>query len=57
MELIEQLESLRISDDSFFNIDYSTQCAYECANNMLDECIEIVYKWLQGNMPDTIAMI
>ncbi len=47
MNLIEQLESLRISDSSFFGVGYETQCAYERANNMLDECLEIVQKWLE----------
>lgn len=47
MNLIEQLESLRISDSSFFGVGYETQCAYERANNMLDECLEIVQKWLK----------
>ena len=46
MNLIEQLESLRISDSSFFGVGYETQCAYERANDMLDECLEIVWKWL-----------
>ena len=47
MNLIEQLESLRIPDSSFFGVGYETQCAYERANNMLDECLEIVWKWLK----------
>lgn len=47
MNLIEQLESLRISDSSFFGVGYETQYAYERANNMLDECLEIVQKWLK----------
>ena len=43
-DIFEQLESLRISDSSFFGVGYETQCAYERANNMLDECLEIVQK-------------
>lgn len=46
MDLIKQLESLRISDSSFFGVGYETQCAYERANSMLDECLEIVWKWI-----------
>ena len=46
MDLIGQLESLRISDSSFFGVGYETQCAYERANDMLDECLEIVRKWI-----------
>lgn len=47
MDLIEQLESLRISDSSFFGVGHETQCAYERENSMLDECLEIVQKWLK----------
>ena len=46
MDLIKQLESLRISNSSFFGVGYETQCAYERANSMLDECLEIVWKWI-----------
>lgn len=47
MDLIKQLESLRISDSSFFGVGYETQCAYERANDMLNECLEVVWKWLK----------
>lgn len=47
MDLIEQLESLRISDASYFAVGYETECAYDRANDMLDECLEIVQKWIR----------
>lgn len=46
MDLIEQLESLRISESSFFGVDYKTACAFNRANSMLDDCLDIIYKWL-----------
>ena len=47
MDLIEQLELLRISDSDFFGIDEETQYAYERANQMLDDCLDIVYKYFK----------
>jgi len=41
-ELLDRLEVLRISDGDFFGKDYATQYAYEKANDMLDECLQIV---------------
>jgi len=49
MDLIEQLETLRISDNDFFGQSYEKQCAYARANAMLDDCLEIVWKWLLDN--------
>ena len=47
MDLIEQLEVLRISDSDFFNA-YDTQYwEYLGKNKMLDDCLEIVWKWLK----------
>lgn len=47
MDLIEQLEVLRISDSDFFDA-YDTQYwEYLGKNEMLDDCLEIVWKWLQ----------
>lgn len=47
MDLIEQLETLRISDNDFFGQNYEKQYAYTRANAMLDDCLEIIWKWLQ----------
>ena len=47
MNLIEQLELLRISNSDFFNVDKETQYAYERANQMLDDCLDIVYKYFK----------
>jgi hypothetical protein len=47
MNLIEQLETLRISDNDFFGQSYEKQCAYTRANAMLDDCLEIIWKWLK----------
>lgn len=47
MNLIEQLELLRIPDSDFFGIDKETQDAYERANQMLDDCLDIVYKYFK----------
>lgn len=41
-KIINALENLRISDTSFFGVGYETQCAYERANEMLDECCEVI---------------
>jgi hypothetical protein len=47
MDLLERLESLRISDASYFAVGYETECAYDRANDMLDECLEVVREWLK----------
>lgn len=46
MELIEQLESLRISDSDFFGVSTERQRIYAGKNEMLDDCLEIVWKWI-----------
>ena len=46
-ELLDRLEDLRISDSDFFGKDYATQCAYEKANDMLDECLQIVQDYFR----------
>ena len=46
MDLIEQLETLRIPDSDFFGESYERQKRYERANDMLDDCLEIVWQWL-----------
>lgn len=46
MELIESLEALRIPDSDFFGQSLARQQRYERANDMLDDCLEIVWQWL-----------
>lgn len=48
-ELIEQLEALRIPDVAFFGQSLECQRRYERANAMLDDCLEIVWKWIKEN--------
>lgn len=47
--LIERLQSLRISDSDYFGISYETECAYDKANDMLDECLQVVYDFCKEN--------
>ena len=49
MELIERLESLRIPDEAFLNVRQETRDTYRSMNATLDDCLEIVWKWLQEN--------
>lgn len=49
MDLIEQLETLRIPDSEFFGITQAKRDIYYSMNTMLDDCLEIVYKWLKEN--------
>lgn len=46
MDLIEQLEALRIPDSLFGD---SAEQQYICVekNEMLDDCLEIVWKWIR----------
>lgn len=44
-ELLDRLEDLRISDSDFFGKDEATRCAYEKANDMLDDCLQIVHDY------------
>lgn len=46
MSIIEQLENLRHSIGVFYadETDYARDLA---ANEMLDDCLEIIWKWLQ----------
>ena len=46
MDLIEQLETLRIPDSDFFGISNEMRHRFESKNDMLDNCLEIVWKWL-----------
>lgn len=46
-DLIERLENLRINDSSFFNVTPKIQFAYEKANDMLDECLQVIYDYFQ----------
>lgn len=41
-DLLDRLEDLRISDSDFFGKDEATRYAYEKANDMLDNCLQIV---------------
>ena len=49
-ELLDRLEDLRISDSDFFGKDYATQCAYEKANDKLDECLQIIQDYFGEHM-------
>lgn len=51
-DLLDRLEDLRISDGDFFGKDYATQCAYEKANDMLDNCLQIVYDYFGEHMSE-----
>ena len=51
-DLLDRLEGLRISDSDFFGKDYATQCAYEKANDMLDDCLQIVYDYFGEHMSE-----
>jgi len=46
MDLIEQLETLRIPDSDFFGATFAEECKFSRANEMLDDCLEIVWQWL-----------
>ena len=47
MDLIEQLESLRIPDSDFFGTPIEQRRIYAGKNEILDDCLEIVWKWLK----------
>ena len=47
MDVIEQLETLRISDSDFFGASTEQQHIYAEKNEMLDDCLEIVWKWIR----------
>jgi len=49
MDLITRLEGLRIPDFDFFGVSSEVQQVYEGKNDMLDDCLEIVWKWLEEN--------
>ena len=46
MDLIEQLESLRILNSDFFETPIEQRRIYAGKNEMLNECLKIVWKWL-----------
>ena len=46
MELIELLEKLRYSDDDLMEAFHDEFYKYLRANEMLDNCLEIIWKWL-----------
>ena len=43
-KLINSLKTLHISESDYFGIGTDVQCAYNKANEMLDNCIDIVKK-------------
>lgn len=43
-KLIESLKSLHIPESEYFDIGADVQCAYDKANEMLDDCIDIIKK-------------
>ena len=43
-KLIDSLKTLHISESDYFGIGADVQCAYDKANEMLDDCIDIVKK-------------
>ena len=43
-KLIESLKTLHIPESEYFDIGADVQCAYDKANEMLDDCIDIVKK-------------
>lgn len=44
-ELLNRLENLRIGDSDFFNISYGQSMRYEGKNEMLDDCLQVVYQY------------
>lgn len=46
MDIIEQLETLRIPDSDFFGIPIEQRRIYAGQNEMLNECLKIVWKWI-----------
>lgn len=51
-DLFDSLESLRISDSDFFGQTDEKRMAYEEANNMLDECLQIIYNYFQEHISE-----
>lgn len=47
MNVIERLESLRIPDSDFFGCSEHKQEIYYAMNCRLDDCLEIVWKWIR----------
>ena len=41
-KIINALETLKIPDSDFFGVGHETQNLYECVNDKLDECIELI---------------
>jgi hypothetical protein len=44
-DLINRLENLRVGDSDFFNISYGQSMRYEGKNEMLDDCLQVVYDY------------
>lgn len=49
-DLFSSLEDLRIPDSDFFGQPEAKRMAYEEANNMLDECLQIIYDYFQEHI-------
>ena len=47
MDIIEQLETLRIPDSDFFGTPIEQRRIYAGKNEMLNDCLEIVWKWIR----------
>jgi len=52
MNLIERLEELRYSDSDLMNAFHDEFYKYLGANEMLDNCLEIVWKWIREHHLD-----
>ena len=51
-DLFNSLEDLRIPDSDFFGQSEAKCMAYEKANDMLDECLQIIYNYFQEHVSE-----
>lgn len=51
-DLFSSLEDLRILDSDFFGQSEAKHMAYEKANDMLDECLQIIYNYFQEHISE-----
>lgn len=51
-DLFDSLEDLRIPDSDFFGVTEEKRMAYEKANDMLDDCLQIIYNYFQGRISE-----
>lgn len=47
MDIFEQLETLRIPDSDFFGTPIEQRRIYAGKNEMLDNCLKIIRKWIR----------